>query len=154
MQPTGGETVRGRTLFGVLVTIATLCVAGCSAASAGQPSLENTGWVLQEYGEPGDLEPVLESGLPTMLFKAEGEVRGSAGCNTYSGSYTYSTDGQLSIREVGATEAYCEEEGVMEQEEAFLEALRIAEQYEMVDERIMHITGGGKLLVLENNCFC
>ncbi|MFW6103270.1 MAG: META domain-containing protein [Chloroflexota bacterium] len=146
--------MRGRTLFGVLVTIATLCVAGCSPASADQPPLEETGWVLQEYGEQGDLKPVLESRLPTLLFKAEGEVRGSTGCNTYFGSYMYSSDGHLSITELGATEVYCEEEGVMEQEEAFLGSLRMAEQYEMVDERIMHITGGDKLLVLENNCFC
>ncbi|MFW6056089.1 MAG: META domain-containing protein [Chloroflexota bacterium] len=146
--------MRGRTLLGLLVTIATLCVAGCSAASAGQPPLEDTGWVLQEYGEPGDLKPVIDSRLPTLFFEAEGEVRGSAGCNTYFGSYTYSADGQLSIMEMGATEAYCEEEGVMEQEEAFLEALRLAEHYEIENDEIMRITGGGKLLVLLNNCLC
>ena len=146
--------MRGRTLTGLLVVIAALCVAGCNAASAGQPPLEDTGWVLQEYGEPGDLEPVLESRLPTLFFEAEGEVRGSAGCNTYFGSYTYSSDGKLSITEIGATEAYCDEEGVMEQEQAFLEGLRMAEQYKIENDEILRITGEGTILVLLNNCLC
>jgi heat shock protein HslJ len=159
MQPSGGETVRGRTLAGLLIAVAALLAAGCAPASTGgepaptgQPSLPGTGWVLSAFGAPGNMELSLRDHLPTLWF-ADGELRGSAGCNTYTGSYTATPEGELSISGLANTEMYCTDEGVMDQEEAFLETLRLAETYEL-DDRTLTITGGDRMLIFINNCLC
>lgn len=153
LQPPGGETVRGRTLIvGLLIIAAALPAAGCTTGTADQPPLPDTGWVLSAYGEPGQMELSLRDRLPTLWFEEDG-IRGSAGCNTYTASYTSTPAGELHISDIVNTDAFCAEEGVMEQEQAFLEALRMAEQYE-IEDMTLTITGGGRMLVLLNNCLC
>lgn len=159
MQPSGGETVRGRTLTRLLIVIAALLASGCQPgttggepAATGQPPLQDTGWVLSAFGEPGNMELSIRDHLPTLWF-AETEVRGSAGCNTYTGSYASTAEGELNITDLGNTEMYCTDEGVMEQEDAFLVTLRLADTY-VVDDRTLTITGGGRMLILINNCLC
>jgi len=96
-------------------------------------SLEDTKWILQSYGEPGSLKDVIADTEVTAEFvSSEGTVKGSAGCNSYFGSYE--VDGsQLSIPgPIGATEMYCmEPEGVMDQEQEYLATLQLAESYEI-----------------------
>ena len=75
----------------------------------------------------------------TATFSDEGELTGSAGCNTYSGTYT--TDGgAIEISTPAATRKLCPEpEGVMEQETAFLEALPTATRFR-VDGKTLQLT--------------
>ena len=144
--------MRGKAITGLLIVSVALSGAGCTPGTADQPPLEETGWVLSAYGEPGEMKLATNHPLVTLAFE-EDEVRGSAGCNTYSGSYTYATGGELHITGLRHTEAYCTEEGVMEQEETFLETLRLSERYG-VDARTLTISGGGRVLILLNNCLC
>jgi len=99
------------------------CVPATEApASAGQ--LENTRWVLQAL----DHQPPLGSTTLTAEFSS-GVVGGSAGCNSYSGSYKEDGSG-LTIAEVAVTEMYClDPEGVMGQERDFLAALTSVANY-------------------------
>ena len=111
---------------------------------AEQPPLKDTSWVLDAYGTPGNLTPAISGREPTIDF-ATGELNGSAGCNSYFGSYTSDTDGSLEISDVGSTAMYCMEEDVRDQEQAFLEALAAANKYEVVAGKL-RITGAGKVL--------
>ena len=111
-----------------------------------QPALKNTSWVLNAYGEPGNLTAAIASDRPTMDFTTN-EVNGSAGCNSYFGTYESDTDSSLAISDIGMTAMYCTDEDVRDQEEAFVDALALADKYEMVGETL-RITGGGKLLLL------
>jgi len=97
--------------------------------------LEDMDWVLQSYGELENLKDVLTDTEITAEFSSsDGTVEGSAGCNSYSGSYAVE-DSQLSVPgPIAATEMYCEEpEGVMDQEQEYLEILQAAESYSVED---------------------
>ena len=113
-------------------------------------SLEDTKWVLQSYGEPGNLKDVLtDTEITAEFVSSEGTVKGSAGCNSYFGSYEI--DGsKLSIPgPIGATEMYCAApEGVMEQEQDYLAVLQLAESYEIDDDEL-RIHCGSQVLIFK-----
>jgi heat shock protein HslJ len=111
-------------------------------------TLEDTKWILLSYGETGNLTDVLANTEITAEFvSAEGTVKGSAGCNSYFGSYEVE-GGQLLIPgPVGATEMYCmEPEGVMDQEQKYLATLQLAESYEIDDDELS-IRCGSQVLI-------
>lgn len=129
-----------------LMLLAVPALEGCAAEPA-QPALNDTEWLLVEWGQPGNLHPALETGTVTLSFSGASQVTGNAGCNAYGGSYTSSTSGTLSFRDLFSTEMYCTEPGVMQQEQGFLDALAAAERYE-VSDGLLRISGGGMELVL------
>ena len=111
-------------------------------------SLEDTKWVLQSYGESGNLTDTLANTEITAEFvSSEGTVKGSAGCNSYFGSYEVEGD-KLSIPgPIGVTEMYCmEPEGAMDQEQQYLIPLGLAEDYE-VDGDKLRINYGDQVLI-------
>ena len=129
-------------LLGALALSAAACT---KTASTG--GLEDTTWILESYGEQGNLQPIIEGTEITAVFNsAEGQVRGSAGCNSYFGDYESSND-KLSIPMMAHTEMYClEPEGVMEQENQYLKALQAAESYQVQDGKLQ-INCSGQILI-------
>ena len=127
-----------------LVACAETAVTPGSSQSSG---LEDARWVLESYGEQGNLKAVLEGTEITAIFDSvEGRVHGSAGCNTYSGDYQ-SSNNKLSIPAIAQTEMYClEPEGVMEQERQYLKALQAAESYQIQDGKLQ-VNGSAQVLV-------
>ncbi|MFC2062828.1 META domain-containing protein [Chloroflexota bacterium] len=115
-------------------------VLGLLACSAPDSLLEDTKWFLSSYGEPGDLQPIIEGTEITATFdSAKGELSGSAGCNTYFASYE-ANNGALSISEMAHTEMAClSPEGVMEQEQEYLTFLSGAQSF-TADETTLTIT--------------
>ena len=131
----------------ILVMLLLSSMIGLASCSYGS-SIEDTDWVLQSYGEPGNLKDVLtDTEITAEFVSSEGAVEGSAGCNSYSGSYEVK-DSQLSIPgPIAATEMYCmEPEGVMEQERQYLEILQAAKSYSVEDGELQ-INCGGQVLV-------
>jgi heat shock protein HslJ len=106
----------------LLASLATMLVMALAACSVIGPStedpLDGTSWVLVGYG----LAAPLPGTQITATFE-NGEVRGSSGCNTYGGSYEVKGD-NISVTEIFMTEMACmDPEGVMEQEQTYLEYL-------------------------------
>lgn len=129
-----------------------LLVIGLVACKGGAADFEDREWVLESYGEPGNAQPVLEGSEITATFDSEiRDVSGSAGCNSYFGDYNVD-NGELSILNVGNTEMAClEPEGVMDQEQQYLQLLMLAESYEIEDGKL-HITcSDGSVLVFGGN---
>jgi heat shock protein HslJ len=93
------------------------------------------------------MQPALVGRDVTLAFIDEQKLGGNASCNSYFGQYTSTLDGTLSVSGLGSTKMYCTEPGVMAQEQSFLNALAAAESYEVAEGKL-HITGGGRLLVL------
>ncbi|MFC2010336.1 META domain-containing protein [Chloroflexota bacterium] len=118
-----------------LTIISSLLVIGCGKATPAD-DFEDIAWVLESLGEPGNLTPVIEGTRITATFESdEGQVRGSAGCNSYFGGYEL--NGKLSIEMLAHTEMYCmEPEGVMDQEYQYLSTLNTAESYEIEDGKL------------------
>jgi heat shock protein HslJ len=79
-------------------------------------------WEVDSFSDgEGSVTALIEGTTLTATFRLT-EVSGSAGCNTYSG--TYSTNGNvMAVAGVATTRMACEED-VMAQEDAYLAALR------------------------------
>ena len=79
----------------------------------------------------------------TAVFGDDSRVSGSAGCNGYFGRAAV-TGAQLQMGAMGATRMNCSEEGVMQQEQAYLGALGKAASYRIEGNelRLGPATGG------------
>jgi len=104
-------------------------------------TLEDRIWMLESYGDRGNLKKLIEDTEITLEFKsAEGQFSGSAGCNRYFGSYGME-GGNLSIPgPIGATEMSCGEE-IDKQEREYLSTLQAARFYNIEDGRLTIICG-------------
>jgi heat shock protein HslJ len=137
-----------------MLSLLLIVVPGLIACSTGtgEAMLEDTAWVLESYGEPGNLKAVIaDTEITAEFVRAEETVKGSAGCNSYFGSYELKGS-QLSIPgPIGVTEMYCmEPKGVMDQEQEYLAVLQLAESYE-IDSDELQIDCGSQVLIFKND---
>ncbi|MFC2020304.1 META domain-containing protein [Chloroflexota bacterium] len=130
----------------VLLGLITLSLVACGTSSG---TLEDKTWLLESYGEPGNLQDVLEDTEISVVFdSAEGQVAGSAGCNRYFGSYEVKGNKLSGLEPLGSTMMYCTE-SIMEQETQYLKALQAAESYQIKDGQLI-IDYGQKVLVFRS----
>jgi len=92
-------------------------------------------WVLEGYlleDDDEELMDPIEDVEVTMIFDGSEMVSGNAGCNNYSGRYV--TDGSaIVIENILNTLIFCEmPEGLMNQEDRFLERLDRVTYYRIV----------------------
>lgn len=131
-------------------TLLLLDAAGATLASfvAQGTELAGTAWQVTAYNNGKQAVVGVTTGSTiTLEFIPEGRVRGSGGCNHFSGGYTSSAD-QLTIGPVGATRRACTEpEGVMAQETAFLRALESVASARREGDRLELRTATGALAV-------
>ncbi|MDY6912445.1 MAG: META domain-containing protein, partial [Chloroflexota bacterium] len=98
-------------------------------------TLLNREWVLESYGEPGNLQTVSEDAEITIEFKSdEPRFGGSAGCNRYFGGYEMEDDELSTTGPIGSTEMWCE--GKMEQEDQYLQALQKVSMFIIEENRL------------------
>jgi len=129
-----------------------LLAIGLVACKGGAVAFEDKEWVLESYGEPANVQSVIQGTEITANFDSTGhEVRGSAGCNSYFGDYEV-VNSQLSIPALAYTEMAClEPEGVMDQEQQYLQSLRLAGSYEIEDSKLRITCSDGSVLVFGSN---
>jgi heat shock protein HslJ len=151
-------------VFGL--TLVVLLLAGCGRAPAGPTitstptpptatpmsipptatsTLEGTEWVLISLNGESLIEGTnitLNFAACTELSRSEGILSGFAGCNAYgggpdSGKYMVTDEGTLTIPQIAVTAMLCSgPEGVMEQEDAYIETLHNAAAYRVMDDRL------------------
>ena len=112
------------------------------------PGLADSEWLLTLLnGEQ------LRAGSQVTLRFAGGQASGFAGCNAYGGAYREPSGGTLSIGELAVTAQAClEPDGVMEQEAAYIRALREVVAYQIDGEQMeMRNETGGARLVFERD---
>ena len=124
-----------------LLLAAALLTASCdSYQDSSAEDLQGTEWGLVSIN--GDVD--LIGAPPSLVFEGE-ELSGNASCNSYWGSYQVEGD-TLSPGPVARTEMYCQEpEGVMDQENRYLEILAAAESHVLSGSSLI-ISGGGNQL--------
>lgn len=109
-------------------------------------TLEGTTWSLTAFIEGETATSLLADTEITLAFE-DGQVTGSAGCNSYFGSYTLER-GELHIGPVAITEMYCmTPEGVMEQETRFTDILTSVTLFEWDADQLTLKTADGLGLV-------
>lgn len=135
-------------LFFILLSLITvsLMVIACAANNCGG-DFENIAWRLNEYGTPGNLQPVQGNTDITLKFEnKEKQVNGSGGCNSYFGSYNLDGNCRLKITELGATERACLDPALMQQEQNYFNILQGAESLQVEGEEL-HLSGSMGVLV-------
>lgn len=110
-------------------------------------TLMDTAWQLVSYGDVDEPTLVANDTLVTLSFSDEGTAGGSGGCNNYGGSYTVGSAGSIRFSEIASTMMACLEEGVMEQEGAYLEALNRATSYTLTLDQLVIAYGEGEQLI-------
>jgi heat shock protein HslJ len=113
----------------------------------GQPSLTDTIWVLQSYGDLNNPTPV-EKGTPiTALFSPAKSLSGSGGCNTYTARYAIQGN-TMRIDQPMSTYMACPQG--MEQEGVYLSALVSVVSYQITGSSLEIVYDHGKGLLKYN----
>jgi heat shock protein HslJ len=82
-----------------------------------------------------DGQPPIEGTTLTAIFSEDARVAGSAGCNRYFGRANAET-GRMLVGPLGSTLMACEANGVMTQEQRFLELLQAASSYSVIGDQL------------------
>jgi heat shock protein HslJ len=125
-----------------LVGVFALLLAACSGPdSAASDPLDGTSWVLMAYRKSRPIPGT----VITATFE-DGQIHGSAGCNSYFGSYEVS-GGTIKVGPIAITEMAClEPEGVMDQELTFVQFLQDAQTFRLTDEQLQIFTSDSEAL--------
>jgi heat shock protein HslJ len=111
--------------------------------------LTGTAWTLESFSSPGGetVSSVIAGTTITAVFDPDGNVTGSAGCNSYGAGYQ--VDGtNLTIEAPISTKMNCNApEGVMEQENRYLNLLTSVAGYHIDGGRLDLLDEGGKTLL-------
>jgi heat shock protein HslJ len=110
-------------VFGSMVILLALVLAGCSSSTSSE--LPGTNWQLSSLGGT----PVLSSAVPTLSFGEDQTFSSSDGCNRVSG--TYSVSGSSLTFKLGPSTLMACPEDVMKQADAFTKGLSDTASYQM-----------------------
>lgn len=133
-------------MWGTPVRILSISTAEVDTSLPVQGLIGN--WQLEERASGQDMVLVIPGTRITASITADGRISGSAGCNSYGGSWT--ADGDLfTVGPVYSTEMYCmEPEGVMEQESAYLTLIGRVAGYTVSGERLVLTDNSGNSLLV------
>ena len=118
-------------LVGIVLMATLLVLVACAPSES--TSLELTGktWIVESLNGA----PLVATTLISAVFTDDGKVSGTAGCNSYSGSYT--TNGseiEFSVN-MALTMMACEKP-VMDQETEYLKALTAAKTFKLKSNKL------------------
>ena len=138
------EVKRKMTAATVLIFSLFVLIACTPEKATDVPEFEGLTWMLTGINN----ESPMEGAQLTLKFEG-GQVSGNAGCNSYGGNYVYEGDG-ITFSDLYSTEMYCmEPDGVMEQEQRYLELLRKAQRIELFDGSLAIDIGQDRTLTFE-----
>lgn len=131
------------------VAAAAAGLVGCVGFSTEVAPLEDVEWVLESYGEAGDMTPALTTAEVTAELSSENdELTGSAGCNSYFGGYEADGSRLSLVGPMAITEMACLDDDIMDQEARYLDILSAAQSYTIEGGKLM-IECGGETLVFK-----
>jgi heat shock protein HslJ len=88
--------------------------------------------------------PTIADARPTMTFAAEGDIRGTSGCNEYRATYHTSGD-TIAIGELASTEMACDP-ARNAQEQAFTLALTSVTTWRIADDGSLELGGASAIV--------
>jgi putative lipoprotein len=116
---------------------------GCAQEDAKPDvTLTNTYWKLVELNAAA-VSPGEDKELH-MILRGEDQVGGYSGCNHFSGSVTV-TNGGIAFGPIASTRRMCQ--AVMEQEDAFLQALESAHRFDIAGEDLAIESASGDVIM-------
>jgi heat shock protein HslJ len=137
--------MKTKTITLTIILFALLLSACADNNAVNAVDLEGQTWVLVSLN---GVDP-LGDRRPTLEFEA-GQVSGNTGCNHYGGSYQIDGD-SIQFTDLFNTEMAClDPEGIMQQEQAYLELLRVVERFERLENTLTFFTAAGQTLIFSN----
>lgn len=125
-------------------TGATILVYAPKLPPAVDPALQGAEWALTQLRG----EELVAGSYIQLTFRPDG-FGGFAGCNHYGGEYQAASEGILQFGQAALTAMDCyEPEGVMDQEQAYMEALNQARAYRLDGDRLEIRDGDGEILLV------
>jgi heat shock protein HslJ len=122
-QPLGLKLIIALALVGFLVLLIIYADISGTRASAGIRMTKDN-WTLESYGDTtGTLVQVQPGTQITAVFRLDGRLSGSAGCNRYSANYTV-RDLAITISPPISTTIVCDDPRIMQQESAYINNLQ------------------------------
>lgn len=110
-----------------------------------QLRLEDKKWVLESIKNRKTFAPI--KGVFINFDAAKKTLGGNGGCNVFGGEYTVSGS-KIDIKDVVSTMRACIEDGSMNTEQEFFDALRKTNRFEITDSRLRLYRGRELLLTL------
>jgi heat shock protein HslJ len=104
----------------------------------GESPLVNTHWTLSSFGSAdanNQLTPVMEGSNITLQFETGNQAGGTGGCNSYGATYQMQGN-EISFSEVISTLMACADQGVMDQEQRFFDALQNTGAFELNGDQL------------------
>jgi heat shock protein HslJ len=110
-------------------------------------SLRTTQWELISFHRGDTVFSVLPGTAITALFKDDGTLSGSAGCNEYHAVFT-SDGAALSVGAIGTTKKNCANpEGIMVQESTYTAALVLVRSYSIDGNNLLLKNENGQIIL-------
>ncbi len=144
----------------ILAVVLTGCAANIRAGESqppasmpayNRPSLANTQWRLDGYGNPVALTAVINGTRITLKWNDTVDViSGNAGCNSYGGKARIH-DGMLNVSDLYNTAMACLTPGVMEQEAKYLDLLGKATSWNVENGKLVITAEYGEALVFSKD---
>ena len=120
---------------------AAFVVAGCAVTTrVATMDLPGSTWELEAV----DGEALAGDAAPTLAFDEQGAVRGSTGCNTFSGDVAIAGNA-LSFGPLVTTRMACADPAANAREEAFLSAMDRVGSYTVDEQGRLVLLGGPEL---------
>jgi heat shock protein HslJ len=103
-------------------------------------------WDTTSFRQPNAVASPLPGTEITATFAQDGTLSGSAGCNRYSAGYTVDGGAIAIERPVLTRKACTSPDGVMEQEQQYVEALPRAASFTLEGERLTLLAADGTII--------
>jgi len=129
----------------IIATMAIILLNACgvSPGASSGATLAGTQWLLTGLEQNGVEQPLVQGTKLTLQF-GDGTVGGSAGCNSFGG--TYVVNGQnLTISDLRQTLMACDPPTIMQQETRYTTALLQAQSFALQGTTLTITNPGGTL---------
>ncbi len=134
-----------RSIIGLAIVSIALVAAACSSNPGAGGTIDGTSWRLTVQDVEGTETPAPAGVVVTAVF-ADGQVTGSAGCNTYNATFTASGS-NLTFGTVATTAKACDA-AVDAFEQQYLANLAAAASYTATTDALTVWESGGKQLLV------
>lgn len=134
--------MKRKQLTGICILLLLVLAAAC--APEAPASLEETHWLLAEYGTNDAFKTPLPEAPVTAVFSG-GMVSGSTGCNNYYGAYQSDNDKLTISGGVASTKKACSG-AVSSQETTYLLLLKTVQSFKIEGSKLTLVCGSGQLI--------
>lgn len=129
-----------------------LLAGGCEDEVPEAMHICRTDWILKSLGPVGAETPVIADSRVELRFACDDTFSGNSGCNSYSGRFSATDAGDITIGQTAMTEMACLDAALMDQEARYIGALTRATRFEREDDNLRMYYDGDRQVLLFEKC--